>query len=300
MSKFIKYFILLLVLAGPSGTHAQGSLATIDQLEIALWPEYDRKAVLVIYWFWLAPDSSLPANVSLPIPANVGEPHAVAWHDEAGRQFDADYTLQGSGDWVNVLIRMEGRKGQLEFYSDLEIAGSNRSFSVLWPGDVAVGNLTYEIQQPVGASDLIISPSPQEQSIGQDGLLYLRGSLAGTGQISIQAQYQKETDALSAEVPIPALVQPEAPTERTVASAPILPWIVGGVGLAMLAVGGFFYLRLSRRQTQAPARSRRSRTKSEGSQVEIDASPVYCHDCGKRADHSDIYCRQCGTRLRHR
>jgi hypothetical protein len=296
MPRAVITLILLIVLLLPGAVFAQDT--PIDHLEIAMWPEYDRQAVLVIYRFQLSPDSQLPMTISLPIPASVGEPHAVAWRDEAGRLLVADYTLESSGDWANVLVQMESLTGQLEFYVDLSIAGADRSFRVSWPGDVPVSALTYEVQQPVGASDLVIDPPPQGQSIGQDGLLYSRGSLATTGPISIQTQYQKQSDDLSAE--IPALVQPDVPSGGSNGIDPNLPWIVGGIGLTMLAVGGFFYLRLSRGQTPSPSRRRRRRTRGESSQVEIDASPLYCQSCGTRASASDIYCRQCGTKLRQR
>ena len=175
MFRAIKTFIFLLAFVFPSVTYAQD--ATIDHLEIAMWPEFDQRAVLVIYRFQLSPDSQLPATVSLPIPASAGEPHAVAWRDEAGRLLVADYTREISGEWANILVRIESLEGQLEFYSDLNIAGPSRSFALSWPGDVRVNTLTYEVQQPVGATDLIVDPSPQDQSIGQDGLLYLRGNL---------------------------------------------------------------------------------------------------------------------------
>jgi hypothetical protein len=294
MPRAIKTLSLLLIMLLPATGFAQD--APIDQLEIAMWPEYDRQAVLVIYRFQISPEAGLPTTVSLPIPSSAGEPHAVAWRDESGRLLVADYTVEGSGDWSNVLIQMESFVGQLEFYADLTMAGANRSFQVSWPGDVPVSSLTYEVQRPVGATDLIVDPSPQGQSIGQDGLLYLRGSLSPTEQITVQTQYQKQNNDLSAE--IPALVQPAVPSSGSGGVDPILPWIVGGIGLAMLAAGGFLYLRISRRQTPSRARRRSRRTRSESSQVEIDASPAYCHNCGTGANPSDIYCRQCGTKLR--
>lgn len=294
MQRSLRMLFLIASLAYPGRALAQEPQGVIEHLEIAMWPEYDRPSVLVIYRFQLSPEGTLPMTVTLPIPAEAGEPHAVAWRDEAGRLLVADYTQEPAGDWVNVSIRMESRVGQLEYYSDLEFAGSSRSFNVAWPGDVTVGSLTYEIQQPVGADGMQVDPAPQGQSIGQDGLLYLRGELSGAGPVSIRTLYQKNSDELSAE--IPALVQPEV----GLAQNPILPWAIGGVGLALLAVGGFLYLRLSRSQTPSPVRRRRSRGKAAESQVEIDASPVYCHNCGTHAAPSDVYCRQCGTKLRQR
>ena len=67
-------FVVFLFLVPAAQAQGMLSLAT---LEVALWPEYDRPEVLVIYKAKLPADISLPVDVSLKIPAIAGEPFAV-------------------------------------------------------------------------------------------------------------------------------------------------------------------------------------------------------------------------------
>jgi hypothetical protein len=79
----------------------------------------------------------------------------------------------------------------------------------------------------------------------------------------------------------------------------LVPWVLGAVGVVLLALGGFMVVQM-RRSAVAPTRSRR-RTRAAAAKPEsaaIEASPMFCHNCGSRADASDLYCRRCGTRLR--
>jgi hypothetical protein len=74
--------ICALLLAAPPARGAVGSASRdavrFAALEIGLWPEFDRKAVLVIIKGELAPDIALPATLSLRIPAVSGGASAVA------------------------------------------------------------------------------------------------------------------------------------------------------------------------------------------------------------------------------
>ena len=80
--------ISLVILAG----HVQAQEEpTLESLEIALWPEFDRPEVLVIYRGQLDADVALPALVEITLPARVGQPTAVAYVDEAGNASPAVY-----------------------------------------------------------------------------------------------------------------------------------------------------------------------------------------------------------------
>ncbi|HEX9767526.1 MAG TPA: zinc ribbon domain-containing protein [Kiloniellales bacterium] len=261
-----------------------------------MWPEYDRAATLVIYRFQLGANTPLPAVVELPIPSSVGEPNAVAWQDADQALFDAAHTIEAAGDWATVRIEMEqSRTGQLEYYADLQIVDDLRSFRFDWPGGVQIEALAYEVQQPVTATELTIVPEADRQSLGPFGLNYSIADLgpreAGS-RWAIDISYRKADTILTVEALQP-LGEPAAPVGNEVGTPVLLPWLLGGLGLAMVGAGAIYYSRA--RRTPAPALRRR---RSGATDAEIDASTIFCHNCGTRAQMSDKFCRNCGTRLR--
>lgn len=278
---------------------------TIDQLEIALWPEFDRPAVLVIYRITLAEDTPLPTLVSLPIPAEAGEPHAVAWQDTDGELLVAAYEREVSGDWAIITLETEGRLAQLEFYQDLNFDGSERSYHFSWPGGYSAELLTYEIQQPVGAINLLVDPLSTSSNPGSFGLNHLRanlGPLLPTSEFSIEISYSKSNDTLSVDAVAPIPTSPSVtPTGGTPDLAEFLPWIFGGAGGLLILVAAFLFIRYrsDRDRVKESRRPRkRRRQPAEKEPAEMEASPIFCHSCGSKASASDYYCRKCGTQLR--
>ncbi len=293
---------LILLVVGSSQGSAQGATAPIDHLEVDLWPEFDQPAMLVIYRFELAADTPLPARIALPVPAASAPPHAVAWQDADGGLFDADFTSERAGDWQIVEIELpESRSGQLEYYADLDFAGTTRSFLFEWPSGFELGGLSYKVQEPVAATELVVSPAPDGEGQGDYGLNYLTAEMGAQPVDSspvISVTYQKANPALSIESLQPLGQQPlgqiSAPVNVQTDSPNILPWLLGAAGIALLGGGGYYFV--SRRRP-APQREPRRRGK-RSTDVELEASTVYCHNCGAAAGISDVYCRQCGTQLR--
>ncbi len=295
--------VFLALTLHPSVARAQATVA-IDRLLIEMRPEYDQAAVLVIYWIGLSPDTELPATVRVPIPAAVGEPYAVgSGQAQAGVPLLAPYDRQVDGEWATIAIEADSLSVQVEYYANLTLQGDERQFLFTWPGGVSLGALDYIIQHPVDSSDMRITPAPDSQSAGDDGLIYSQAALgpqAESATTTVRLAYTKTTPTLSIDV-----LQPAAPLEATGPTQGIvlqdwLPWALGGLGVVLLGGFGLWYWRSSSR---APARPRTRRHRPAGSQAgteqaEIDASAIYCHQCGAKASVSDHYCRRCGTRLR--
>lgn len=285
----------LLLWGAPLAVAAQGAPAPLEQLEVALWPEFDRPAMLVILRFRLAEQVSMPTTVELPIPVEVGQPFAVAWQDAGGDLFDAEFNLSPQG-LVSVSIP-QGVGGQLEYYADLTMQDQVRSFRYEWPGTVALGGLSYEVQQPVEATEFSVSPAPDSQGPGPFGLDYATAELgpqpAGS-QLAIEVSYQKSGSRLSQPAqgeplaPIPA-VTPELPGQ--------LPYLLAGGGVVLVAAGVIYYLRGRSRSRPAPRALRRP---APSSGPELEVSAVYCHQCGTKAKVNDSFCRNCGNRLRQK
>jgi len=309
MKPSIILVLSVLLLAGwfsPGVVNAQAD-PTITQLEIALWPEYDRHAILVIYRVQLAADTFLPAQVRLPIPSEAGDPFAVAWQDEGGQLLVADYVSEQQGEWQIITLTSGGLAAQLEYYIDYEISDITRSFTFFWPEGFAVEALNYEVQEPIAVENFNLSPAPERSITGNDGLVYHLadlGPVSANSSITLEFSYsnpsgQLSIDAIVAPAPLPQIT-PVVAEGGTPDIFQIMPWLLGGLGVILVAVGGYFYLQ-SRRKPVVVKRKRRPSARRKPSDKEedlVDSSIVYCHQCGTRTSVSDHFCRHCGNPLR--
>ncbi|MBN1147372.1 MAG: zinc ribbon domain-containing protein [Anaerolineales bacterium] len=304
---FKKAICLLLLMffsfLGGAGAQAQVQLASV---EVDLWPEFDQPSMLVIYRLTLSPQTSLPAEVRLRIPAAAGVPNAVAAQQLDGSLTTVPYEQQAAGDWSWLVFQAPTPDIQVEYYDpSLDKNGAARHFEYTWPGDYAVGAFVVEVQQPSGASEMRITPGMANSNPGKDGMTYYRldvGALAVGQPFEISVDYQKADDQLSSNS-LP--VEPSGPLDASAVGrmslSDALPWVLGFLGFALIAGGGLWYWQSGRELVQ-PARKKRSRRKPAASPVpagEAEQSGyIHCHQCGKRAQEGDRFCRVCGTQLR--
>src|SRR3990172_168061 len=298
------FLLTLLALHAATFPASAQTSPTISELQVALWPEYDSPSMLVVYRVRLDPATELPASIALPIPASVGEPLAVAMTDAAGSLVNARYTRQVSGEWGIITVAAESLQLQIEYYSPLVFEDALRRYSFTWPGVIGVENFNYEVQAPIGAADVTISPAPQSQNVRQDGLTYYLAGLgtdAGTAGAKIDITYVKTSTELSADLLSLPPSRPESTQGGTPDLRQFIPWILLAFGVILLAAGGGWYLRLSRGAPAGAGRRRRASrlpSPADRESAEMDASPVFCHNCGTRAAASDRFCRNCGVQLR--
>lgn len=284
----------------------------ISALEIDLWPEYDRPFVLVIYRLTLASQTSLPAEISLRLPLEAGEPNAVAEKQPNDQLFNIQYEIQPAGEWQIVHFTATSPEIQVEYYdSRLVKQGANRSFTYEWPGDYSAEAVIVQVQQPYGASELRVVPGPVSGQASQDGMAYFTkeiGAISAGQSFKIEVGYKKDNESLSVEN---MRIQPSAPLESETRISNnltnVLLWIIALVGLTLIFGGGFWYWKSGQNLRKAMPRKRSSdRSQSAAPDEEAtDRQPalqpdhrVYCHQCGKRAGEGDRFCRSCGTRLR--
>lgn len=303
MRKVVLALAVLFLLLSPAAANAQAGIA-FSRVTIKLWPEYDRPDMLVICDFLLSSDVPLPAEVRVRIPAAAGEPYVIAVgpSPEAISDQNVEYTLRPAGDWLEVTVRLpaDSRAMRLEYYDPgLARDGQTRRYRLEWPADYAVDSLFVSFQMPIGATNLVLTPPLSSTRLGGDGLHYYEGEfgpLAVGETFLLSAVYQKEGDDLSIST-LP--VQPAGPLDQRLSGSlawnAVLPWLLGLLGLLLIVGGlaGFFYRQGGSRRESASRRQGGRRPKEAGPE-----EPVYCSQCGKRAQPGDLFCRACGTRLR--
>lgn len=237
---------------------AQSSdLVRLSALEISLWPEFDRSEVLVILQGRLAESVPLPAQLTLTMPEDAGEPHAVAAVDEEGSRWTVEYEAQLVDDAIEVTYTSLGHRAfQFEYYWNLlQIDGQQRQFTFTYQLGISVDDLTLVFQQPSGATSVALSPPAAEVSPGFAGLSYHRwplGAVEAGQKIEWRVSYVKSDSSLSAEV----LSANEAePAASSGVSSDTVSGVGVAVGLVLVVVFGLWFANSQRRSEAQRRRS---------------------------------------------
>lgn len=308
-------FVLCLILCVFFAVPAQAQqTVSLNQLEVFLWPEYDRSEVLVIYTLELAANVPLPAQVRLRIPSAAGEPNAIAtaanWQEaQQGGFLNVPYARKVQGEWAWIEItNLTTPVIRIEYYDALLKNGQQRDYTFAWMGDYATDALSIQVQHPLNSSQMQISPDFSSNFIGSDNLTYSTyngGSLPAGQTFSVHFSYIKPDDALTANQfqPLPAAPVTEDTLGRSTWTSSGLPWLLGIAGLALIIGGGVWYWQTTRAAIEtAPKTRHRKRTPSAAARQNAPkterTAEIYCHQCGNRAGENDRFCRTCGTRLR--
>lgn len=296
---FYKWLLLPLLfafLAIPFPAGAQGGV-NLESVTVQLWPEFDQPAMLVILNIQLAPTVSLPTKLTFQLPGNVEKPFVVAVGPTAQTVSDqnVDYAYQKNGEWLEVTVTADYPAIQIEYYdSGLMIQDENRSFTYLWPGNYAAGELNISLRVPVDTTEVTTDPEMRDVTPVGSGQTFLEWGTSDLGageQLPINLAYTKTSDRLSvSDQPLETGIVDES-TEGRVSLSNYLPYILGGLGFLLILGGGLYFWQSSKGKTN-PRRRHRSNDEDD------DSENVYCHQCGKRAQPNDRFCRTCGTRLR--
>jgi hypothetical protein len=219
----------------------------------------------------LTPDTPLPAQVQLPIPASAGNPHAVAKRTADGRLLTLPFEREVKGAWATIALTTDVPEVQVEAYLPITMDGASRRFGFEWPGGVAVDELRYEVQRPVGASDVRISPPPSNEAQQSDHLTYYYGSLGpllaaqrgilevrytkSDSQLSAQAAPQADSAPMGMAAPPPAM-PPEGELSQEPAARPgptnAALWFVSGGLVVGVILGIAWWTQSMRRAPQKP------------------------------------------------
>jgi hypothetical protein len=301
MRKWFIVFALLMILTLPVPVKAQ-SVVSFSSVDVSVWPEYDTPAVLVIYKIAFAPQTTFPVEITLRLPASVQKPNAVAVGKTPDSVSDrgVEYKFVPGEDFATLAIKATDPYIQMEYYDPgLSKNGDQRQYVYEWLGDFPVGNFRFELREPLKSSNLSVDPVLTNTILDNDGFQFSEWKMANlkTGQkLSFAINYQRNTDSPSTSF---LQVQPSLPLDQNVPGQSTfisyLPWALGGLGVALLLVAGGFYW-ASGRAGRAISRPRKRHSGAD--EKPADGEPIYCAQCGKRAQPGDRFCRACGARIR--
>lgn len=269
-----------------------------ERLVIDIWPEYDRPSVLIIYRGVLSSQVPLPAQVTFQIPAEAGQPNAVAVRGADDQLMSVQYERMVKGEFAEISFTATSQEIQFEYYDPaLEREGEQRTFTYQWLGHHAVDTAVFQVQQPRDSYALDISPAFGESFQGSEGLTYytMRETRLEEGETQvIRVQYNKSSDSLSiGDQP----VQPSTPIEPRLSFSfrgrNLIPWLMAGFGLALILGGIGFYWWFGEKRN--PRLSLAGEWKAE--KPESTDKHRYCPQCGSRTGENDRFCRVCGQRL---
>jgi len=297
MRKLFITLMLGVLFVFPSFASAQSNV-TFTSVDVQLWPEYDQPSMLVIVDFLIDPSTPLPVDLTFRIP-NDANLIAVAVQTADGGFLNAEFTgPEDNGDWQSFTLPItQSAHYRFEYYQALTFNGNQRLFSYLWDGDYAVDAFQVSVLEPADTTSLSVEPA--HRSIEQvNGLKYYDGevvSLEKAEQYTLNLQYEKTSDIL---LNPPQGIQPLAPVDENtpgrVSLNNSLPYIIGGLGVVMIAGGVLYYLQAGRGSSHRSRRRKHSQTTSDSD----DETGAYCPQCGTRSKPGDRFCRTCGARLR--
>lgn len=305
-------FLAALLLPAGQRALAQSDPAEIVALGVELWPDYDRPDMLVLLTGTLPPDTTLPATLTIPIPAGADINAVARFTTDNQLLSDVDYTVDGE----QLTMTLPDVRFRVEYYAPFTTSGDSRSYDFRWLSDLPVGQLSTVIQQPSAAEDFAVVPEPVNVTSNRgDGLQYhslASRAVAAREPFDITVAYASPTGELSA----PA-VSPQATLPASVGTTPVETgglfenfdpiWLLVILGVGVLVGLAFF---LGRQQTTAAGGRPRKPTPSRPAQKQPSQPPAaksttptaptagaprFCHHCGQALATGDRFCRSCGT-----
>lgn len=301
--------VILLLLLWAAPAQAQQAGGTLSDLQIAVWPEYDQPAVLVIYDGTLDAGVSLPQQIRLPIPAEATV-HAVAYRSEEGQLLTLPWAVETTDQGPVVVFETEEPRFVVEYYADIIAPPPQRSFDLPLALPAAASQVTLSLRQPTGASNIRIDPALASAGLDSLGNPQYTGSL-GAGEagetIRLAVSYDKASAAPS--VVVAATPSPEEePAAAVQADSGTLPdWVpvAIGVGLGLVVAGGAIYLINRSRQASGDTRQARRRKARQAGRGREPREPrpasadtgqdQFCRQCGQKFTATDRFCRNCGA-----
>jgi len=201
-------FLLLIMLSHHSKVAiAQDTNIGISTMKISLWSEYDNSNVLVMYRGRVSANVILPATIKFNIIPGV-EPH-VASVTPTNDHIHDPFDVKDEDGETYVSFLLKERDFAIEYYyKAFPPAGSYKSFIYNYKSYYPINNFSYEIQQPISATNFITEPSSIRSVSDSRGILnhlVLAGGVAAGETKTVNVSYFKS----SAKTSLQLLENPE-------------------------------------------------------------------------------------------
>lgn len=301
-------FALFSLFFAPSA-QAQLPATTIETLILDMWPDYDDPSVLILMTGTLPLDTPLPATVTIPLAAGA-DINAVARITDDNQMLD-DIVFTAEND--TLTLTTPDPRFRVEYYAPYQKIGNLHTFSFDWLSDISVEGVLAAIQQPIGATNMVVTPdNANVVSDTTDGFTYYTfppAEIPAGELFDITFNYEMPTSQLSIEnLPSspPAVTNttntPNTSTDASSSSTSILEninvaYVVGVIGIVLLAV--VITWQVASRKTQPVAsKSRKRQPQRTTSAAKPSGKAQFCHQCGSKLTGKDKFCRECGTAVK--
>ncbi len=295
-----RFFLSILILTGllwQSGIVQGQPPRQLTSVQVGLFPEYDRPAVLVILDIELSDGASPPQTLSFQVPIDA-ESLNVTRQTTDGERTTLSYEISETGEWKDVQFATDARSIRIEYY-DLNLIQEEdrRSYQYQWLSDYPTESLTLTVRQPFGAGEIHADPPLSGGETGPDDATYFsrkEGAIPEGERFTLDVMYIKDTSNLA----YPALeVEPAEPVNdatpgRTPSPLSVIMWLLTVAVAVMLLVGLYYYW------FKTNVMDKRERTVQGVGIMNPEKQAVFCHECGMRSRAGDSYCSNCGTELR--
>lgn len=295
------FSLLLIILLGGllclPGTAIAQNEVVINRAVVNLWPEFSLPSVLVTYEIELAPETDLPHEIILQIPMGA-QIQVVASQDVQGELTNLETDITPIGRWQDIQFAAPTHSLRLEYQDPTIVKQEDlRIFDFDWLSIYSVEQFSIFVQQPFGASELIIEPTlTRIENDNLDQTFYV-GEIGavGSGELfSLNLRYTKDPEnvtypalRVSAAMPIN-----DSTRGRTASPLSVVIWLVA-VAVAVVIFVGLLYWWARSNLLDKP-----DQVVQGLGIMNPEKQVVFCHECGMRSRGGDSYCRNCGTELR--
>ncbi len=283
---------LLLAVILASSTWAEPEIK-INDMYVAVWPEYDTPQVLVQYEGRFADATVFPRRVSFLIPPGALIDATCAL-DASGKHTKLPYEEQAEADgWTRVSYNLTTATFHLDFYYNPIQSAVARDIAYRFRPTYPARSLQLEVQEPLRSSAFRLTPAAQTVDQDNQGFKYHRSSFTNIEPgkfIDVRIAYTKADPRPSVTTTTgqPAQVQQEKPIQW-LPDLPLLLTTLAGAGAMML-----FAIWYTTRQAQRP-QPRLALVEPSGGRARGTAWwGGYCSQCGVALEAEDRFCPACG------
>ena len=280
---------------------AQERSIDISTMKISLWSEYDNSNLLVMYKGRVSSNVILPVRIKFSIIPGI-EPHVASVTQTNEHIHDPFDIINEEGDtYVSFLLKE--REFAIEYYyKAFPPLGSNKSFIYNYKSYYPINSFSYEIQQPISATNFITQPSSIRTVSDSKGILnhlVLTGSVAAGEIKTVNVSYFKSSKKTSLQL----LENPDGKwSTYNIISTIVLVILVG------LLIKSYY--KKSRRRGSGIQRAgakrvaqkvrihnQTSKTPTEKLKYRSDRIPRFCSSCGEKVEVGTNFCGSCGNQL---